>query len=132
MNLDQEDDEGWTIRRALEHAHHELTDLVGIWAIVSIGRDGYGLDGGDLREFVLLYVATLIAHGGIVIEGARDGVHYWKHATRYGKTPVEIAESVVREWIAQGEPDPPVYESIAFTVPDYLAEPQNLRANTLR
>jgi hypothetical protein len=131
MNMDARAyGQGETIRELLTDAHHEMKgDLVGLWSIVSHGRVVYRLEGGDLREFVLLYVATLIAHGGIVIDGARDGIRYHKRTDRYGTKAVEVAEAVVREWIAQGEPDPPSYEGIAFTLPDYLESEDNLRAN---
>ncbi|PSC04533.1 hypothetical protein SLNSH_13640 [Alsobacter soli] len=101
--------------------------MVGLWGILSMGRVGYELTNGDLREFVALYVYTLIAHGGIVIEGADDGIHYWRAAPHYGEKPEDVAHAVTAEWIAQGEPDIPGYEGIAFALPSYLDSPENRR-----
>ena len=99
MNMDVKAyGQGITMRETLAEAHHEMKgDLVGLWGIVSHGRVAFHLEGGDLREFVLLYVATLIAHGGIVIDGANDGIDYWRRTDRYGTKAVEVAEAVVRE-----------------------------------
>lgn len=119
---------GDTVAECIANAHLRLDgDIVGLWHCISRGRVGYGFIGGDLREFVFLYVFTLLSHGGITIDGARDGVHYWAAVDRYGTKPEEIAHNVTAEWIDQGEPDPPPWESLAFALPDYLASPENRR-----
>src|SRR6476660_3052338 len=95
-----------TIAQELEVAHGYLPfGLTGLWEIVSTGRNGYELSDGDLREFVALYVYAIVAHGGVVIESAGDGIHYWRAAPRYGEKPEDVAQAVTAEWIAQGEPD---------------------------
>ena len=117
-----------TIAQTLEVAHGYLRyGLTGLWEIVSTGRGGFELTDGDLREFVALYVYAIVAHGGIVIEGANDDVHYWRAAPRYGKKPEDVAQVVTAEWIAQGEPDIPGYEGIAFALPSYLDSHENRR-----
>lgn len=117
------------IRDLLARAHEELNeDYVGFWSIISSGRGSYLLSGADLREFAGLYVFNLISHGAIVIEPARDGVHWWKSVSRYGTTPEDIAKAVVAEWVEQGEPDLPSWEGLAFTIPEILAAEDNLLA----
>jgi hypothetical protein len=80
-----------------------------------------------LREYVFLYVFALLSHGARVIDSANDGVHYWAPTDRYGEKPEEVAHAIVKEWIAQGEPDPPAWDSLAFALPEWIEGPDNLR-----
>jgi hypothetical protein len=119
---------GSTIEETLSRAHHGIDgDLVGLWGIVSCGRVGFELSGGDLREFVFLYILSLTSHGAVTIGSAGDGVHCWRRIDRFGAKPEEVAGKVTEEWIDQGEPDPPAYEALAFALPSYLESPENRR-----
>jgi hypothetical protein len=132
MNMEKKglyDDE--TVAQVLECAPNRmLDDICGIWVVISSGKEGFGFQGQELREFIYLYVKSLIEAGGIVIEGngpeERDKI--WSPATRYGVTPEDVARNVLNEWIAQGEPEVGSYEGIAFTMPDYIDSEDNSNA----
>jgi hypothetical protein len=122
------DDE--TVAQVLECAPNRmLDDICGIWVVISSGKEGFGFQGQELREFIYLYVKNLIEAGGIVIHfGPASGDMVWIQAFEYGRSPEEIAQNVLDEWIAQGEPEVGFYEGIAFTMPDYIDSEDNSKA----
>jgi hypothetical protein len=80
-------------------------DAVGLWQIVPAGRDGFGLSGQELIEFVRLNLLALFEKGAKPVIGAADGIHVWTLAP-YGETPAEMADAIIKEWSASGrEPD---------------------------
>lgn len=127
MNMEKIDKFGEeTIREWLEAIANELADdLIGLWTIVSAGRDEFDLHNGDLREFVFLSVLAVASRGACVLDHANDGTHYRKAVDRYGTRPEDIAKNVTSEWIEQGEIDPPPYDSLAFALPSFVEGPEN-------
>jgi hypothetical protein len=94
-------------------------DAVGLWQIVPAGREGFGLSGEELIEFVRLNLLGLLESGAKPVIGAADGIHIWT-LVPYGDNAVEIADAIIEEWITSGlEPDggdiwfalPHIYES---------------------
>jgi hypothetical protein len=125
------DDPSWTIKDCFETAAGEMDgDLCGLWAIVARGRYGFRLKDNELREFVFTYILTLLTQDGVPIVGAGEGrvvgTRIWEQTSRYGTEPVETAEAITEEWIRQGEIDPPSYDGVAFTLPDYLESEDNI------
>ena len=117
-----------TIERYLEKAHEELDfDLVGLWNLIPEGRETYGLKDAELREFLVYAIIQLLEYGGKVIEQQGSTNVYWEETTRFGTAPEKIALNIVKEWNAQGEPDPEVWESVAFAKPEWLASDANER-----
>jgi hypothetical protein len=95
-------------------------DAVGFWQIVSFGRQGFGLSGNDLVEYVRKALLALFENGARPVVSATDGIHYWT-PVNLGETPEKIADSVIAEWLSTGqEPDaggvwfalPHIYEAI--------------------
>jgi len=95
-------------------------DAVGLWQIVSFGRDGFGLSGDELVEYVRRNLLALFENGAKPVIGATNNVHYWTRVD-YGDTNEEMADAVIGEWRATGEdPDaggvwfalPHVYERV--------------------
>ena len=129
MNMDKRyDGYGSTVTEYLTLVPGNMRDdLWGIWGIISAGKAAYEFAGQDLREFIYLNVKVLIEAGGVPIESAKSPWRYYEHATRYGKTPEEIARNVVAEWVEQGEPEIHGYEGIAFAMPEYLESEDNRR-----
>jgi hypothetical protein len=80
-------------------------DAVGLWQIVPAGRDGFGLSGNELVEFVRACVMALLGKGAKPVIGSRDGDYIWRLAN-YGETPEQIADAIIAEWQRSGrEPD---------------------------
>jgi hypothetical protein len=129
LDLDKLSDSGESrLRDYFNEAHKELDrDLTGLWNIVPTGRYGYTLKDADLREFIVYAILQLLLYGGRVIEQQGSTRVYWEETQRFGTTPEEIALNVVKEWNAQGEPDPEVWQSIAFAKPEWLASDANER-----
>src|SRR5436190_1882358 len=98
---------GSTIEERLELVAGELPiDAVGLWQFVSFGRQGFGLSGADLVDYVRRQILVLLAKGAKPVKGVRDGSHYWR-VVDYGKSPEEIADAIIAEWQASGrEPGP--------------------------
>jgi hypothetical protein len=98
---------GSTIEERLAQVPGELAiDAVGLWQIVSFGRQGFNLSGPELVDYVRRHILALLAKGAKPVVGARDNIHYWV-LVDYGRTPDDIADAIVREWLSSGrEPDP--------------------------
>ena len=121
-------DARYTIRDYLNEAHEELDrDLTGLWNIVPAGRWGFELKDAELREFISYAIIQLLEYGGKAIEQQGSTRVYWEETKRFGTEPEEIAINIVTEWNAQGEPDPEVWQSIAFAKPEWLASDANER-----
>ena len=81
-------------------------DAVGLWQIVPAGRDGFGLAGDELVEFVEANILALLAKGAKPVIGAMDNVHVWT-LVNYGETAEQIADAIIHEWLRSGrEPGP--------------------------
>jgi hypothetical protein len=78
---------------------------VGLWQIVSSGRNGFGLSGNDLDDYVRLNLLALFAKGAKPIKGAMDNIHIWT-LVDYGNDAEEMINSIIVEWHRLGrDPD---------------------------
>ncbi len=90
-------------------------DAVGLWQIIPVGRSDFGLEGEALIKYVREALLKLLLKGARPVEGAVDGVHYWRLRNDYGNDPEKIADAVIVEWISSGrDPDP---SGIWFALP---------------
>jgi hypothetical protein len=98
---------GSTIEERLSQVPNELAiDAIGLWQIVSFGRQGFDLSGEPLTDYVRRHILALLGKGAKPVIGARDGVHLWM-VVDYGQEPEEIANAIIREWQMIGrDPDP--------------------------
>ena len=108
-----------TISDYLGGFHYDLDDDgIGLDRCIGIGRTGYGFSGAELDIFLKLCIRAIVEQGG------RPTVHFdcITFDPRYeGLGPDEIADGVVAEWHAKGEPDPDWYE-FWFMRPDVLVQ----------
>lgn len=97
---------GQTVMEYIQTVSGELPiDAVGLWQIVSTGRQRFGLSGGDLTEFVCRCVFALLAHGAKPVVGGGGTKYDWLLQSQYGETKEEIIDAVVKEWLASGATD---------------------------
>lgn len=97
---------GHTLAEHIQTVADELpVDAVGLWQIVPAGRQGFGLSGADLEEFVRRCVSALLERGATPVIGGGGTKFDWLHQPQYGETNAEIANSVVSEWLAAGAGD---------------------------
>jgi hypothetical protein len=67
---------GSTIEERLSQVPNELAiDAIGLWQIVSFGRQGFDLSGEPLTDYVRRHILALLGKGAKPVIGARDGVH---------------------------------------------------------
>jgi hypothetical protein len=111
---------GWTVDEWIAATPGELTrDAVSLWEIVSFGRQGFGLSGPELIDFVRRSLLALFEKGAKPVVGANDGVHLWMPLTNYSGDAEDTARTIIDEWQQSGrDPDaggiwfalPQVYE----------------------
>jgi hypothetical protein len=81
-------------------------DAEGLWHIVSAGRQGFGLSGPELIDFVRRSLLALFAKGARPVQGASDGVHVWTPLEKYTGDAETMAQTIIDEWQASGrDPD---------------------------
>jgi hypothetical protein len=87
----------------------ELTvDAVGLWQIISYGREGFGLLNDKLTEFVQLCISSLLNRGAVPVLGGGKSQYEWIYQPQYGKIKSKIINSILEEWLNNGakNPDP--------------------------
>jgi hypothetical protein len=111
---------GTTVEEWIEKVPGELSrDAVALWQIVSSGRDGFGLSGDELVDYVRRNLFALFKKGAKPVMGALDNVHIWMLMS-YGETPVEMADAIIGEWLNSGR-DPDV-GGVWFALPHVYEE----------
>jgi hypothetical protein len=110
---------GTPLSEAIERIPNELPfDAVGIFQIVPHGRDGFGLEGEDLADFVRRSIHGLLDAGAVPVRGGKGTGYEWVQQKQYGTSKREITEALIAEW--QAMPDDPLVlcgEGIWFALP---------------
>ena len=89
---------GQTIDEWISTLPGELpVDAVGLWQIVSFGREGFGLSGEELEDLVRRGIKELFAKGAKPVVGAMDGIHVWT-TVDYGNNVASVSEAIIEEW----------------------------------
>ncbi len=93
-------------------------DAVGIYQIVPAGRDGFGLTGDHLVDFVRRSIHGLLDAGAVPVRGGKGTGYGWVWQRQYGTSKDEITEALIAEWQAMLD-DPLVLcgEGIWFALP---------------
>jgi hypothetical protein len=86
--------------------------------MVKNGRQGFGLAGNALEDFVRRFVIEMVKGGAVPVVGDKTAASGWRQFQQYGSDPNFIAEAVVKEWKESGI-DPDV-EGIWFAFPNYV------------
>jgi hypothetical protein len=81
-------------------------DEVGFWQVAPEGRDGFGLTGPDLDDFVRQSLRALLGRGAVPMRHIPGNGRVWTWQQSYGTSAEEMAEAIVQEWIGAGRPDP--------------------------
>jgi hypothetical protein len=93
-------------------------DAVGIFQIIPAGRDGFGLTGTNLADFLRRCVLALLDAGALPVRHSPGSGYNWTIQRQYGKIKDEIADAIVLEWLAM--PDDPLVlcgEGVWFALP---------------
>lgn len=90
-------------RRATDEA---TRDPVGMWQMVKAGRDGFGLTGLALDDFVREFIIELVKSGAVPVIGDRAAKFGWRPLQLHGADPKSLADSLVDDWHrAKSDPD---------------------------
>ena len=97
MNDDQlRDKDGHTVEEVLEGIGSTLAiDDVGLWDVVSVGWQGFGLKGDGLSDFVRGAIVALAEHGAKPVVVVAVALPWWVH--REGVNPA-FPERATHEW----------------------------------
>jgi hypothetical protein len=74
-------------------------DAVGLWQIIPVGIDSFGLSGEDLEDFTYQCIVALFRRGAIPVRPA-SAPRYWEPETAYRGSYEEIANQIINEWKA--------------------------------
>jgi hypothetical protein len=107
MNQKRHRNYGWTIDEWIAATPGDLNrDATGLWHIVCAGREGFGLSGQELIDFVRRSLLALFEKGAKPVTGATDDIHIWRPLTNYQGDADQIAQTIIDEWQASGrDPD---------------------------
>ena len=101
-------------------------DAEGLWTIVSLGKDGFGLRGDHLARFVRLVLRAMMHRGARPVLGGGQSEHDWIVQARYGSEPDDIVENVMKEGLAGGAQDGDP-GGLWFALPKYAWTPPGTR-----
>lgn len=94
-------DYGYTVQEAIDLIPGELPiDAVGLWQIVPKARDGFGLKGHELTDFVRRSIHALLDAGAVPVRHQPGSEFEWDMQNQYGTSRDAITEGVIREWLA--------------------------------
>jgi len=72
-------------------------DAVGLWQIIPVGIDSFGLSSERLEEFIYRCIMVLLQKGAVPVR-AVSGVSKWIPETTYQGSYEEIANRIVNDW----------------------------------
>ncbi len=112
---------GLTVEEWIARTPGELArDAVGLWQILAAGRQGFGLSGPKLIDFVRRSLLALFAKGAKPVTGDVNKVYIWARLTNYGDDPEKMADAIIEEWQKSGrDPD---YGGVWFATPNVYEE----------
>lgn len=89
-------------------------DAVGLWQIIPVGIDSFGLSGEALEDFSRQCIVALLQSGAIPVVPA-SAPTYWEPELEYRGSHEEIANQIVNAWKAHKlVPD---YDGLWFWLP---------------
>jgi hypothetical protein len=95
---------GYTIEERLARVPGELQiDAVGLWQIVSFGRQGFDLSGEALADYTRRNILALLDKGAKPVVAVANAIHgrVWLPVD-YGNAQDQIANAIIREWLEEG------------------------------
>jgi hypothetical protein len=94
---------------------------ISLWHVVVAGREGFGLSGEALTDYMRRNIFALLDAGAKPVTHVANAIHGrgWLPVD-YGSTPDQIADTIIAEWLAEGaEPNFRVW----FTLPHNCLKP---------
>lgn len=92
---------GVSMSEWIEKVPNELdVDAVGLWQIIPVGIDSFGLEGDGLDEFIHRCIMALLQRGAIPVT-ALSGVEGWIPDIAYRGSHEEIAKQIINKWKSQ-------------------------------
>lgn len=76
------------------------SDPVGLWEMIKVGRQGFGLSGDELEGFVRDFILEMLVSGAQAVVGDKGARFGWSPINRYPIEPHALAESLIVDWRA--------------------------------
>jgi len=90
---------GISVSEWIKRVPNELpSDAVGLWQIIPVGTDSFGLVGADLECFAKRCIVALIKAGAKPVVPSSCENNYWEYQPQYGCDPEIVAEAIVQAW----------------------------------
>ena len=70
-------------------------DDVGVFQIIPVAKEDFGLSGDALASFVRKAVAALMDHGALPVREAPGELGKWVHDPSFGRTSEEVATRIL-------------------------------------
>jgi len=107
-----------TLTEWINRIPNELpVDAVGLWQIIPVAREDFGLEDDELIHCVERAIAALLERGAKPVRGGVGTDHDWIEQTQYGTRPDEITRNIITEWVSWGMGDPTV-GGLWFALPE--------------
>jgi hypothetical protein len=91
---------GMPMSEWIERIPNELdVDAVGLWQIIPVGADSFGLSGEGLDDFGYRCIVALLRRGAVPVKSEPYTVG-WMRATEYSGSDEEIAMQIINDWRA--------------------------------
>ena len=85
----------------IDRVPNELdVDAVGLWQIIPVGIEDFGLVGEHLEDFSRRCILALLQRGAIPVRPASTSDKCWEPETAYRGSHEEIANQIIEEWNA--------------------------------
>ncbi len=102
----------------IERLPNELdVDAVGLWQIIPVGEDSFGLSGTGLDDFTYQCIMALLRRGAVPMKAA-TGATGWVAETTYQGSQEAVANQIISEW--RNQKLVPDHDGLWFWLPSQL------------
>lgn len=74
------------------------SDPVGLWEMIKVGRQGFGLSGDELEMFIRGFILEMLRSGAQCVVGDKGARFGWSPVSQYPEEPHAFAESLIADW----------------------------------
>lgn len=114
---------GISMSEWIERLPNELdVDAVGLWQIIPVGEDSFGLSGTDLEYFTYQCIMALLRRGAVPVKAAKDYAGWIAEPTYQGSHEA-AAYKIVSDW--RDHKLVPDHDGLWFWLPSQLVLREN-------
>ncbi|RDX35592.1 hypothetical protein DZA50_06495 [Kangiella sp. HD9-110m-PIT-SAG07] len=109
----------YTVEESVKKIANELErDLVGLWQIIPVLIESFGIDGRQLEEYTQRHIQALLANGAIPVkyDPKKQG---WVEVYRYTDIRKRV-DAIVADWLPKSKQIH--FDSLWFGLPEMIKE----------